>query len=87
MPQALLGLVVGERGSVIANEPKIRIFVGFQPRLEAGQSATRESLLLLYRLGLGAIRVPGHAYTGIRAWLHIGRPEYIQLESDLVYFK
>jgi len=39
---------------------------------------------LLYRLGLGVIRVLGHAYTGIRAWFHIGRPKYIQLVFDFM---
>lgn len=41
---------------------------------------------VLYRLGLGVIRVLGHAYTGIRDWFHIGRPAFRQLEFNLEFF-
>ena len=47
--------------------------------------ALREKVsFFLYRLGLGVVRILGHAYTGIRAWFHIGRPKYVQLEFDFL---
>lgn len=38
---------------------------------------------VMYRFGLGVLRILACAHTGIREWFHIGRPKYIQLEFDI----
>ena len=50
-----------------------------------GQRKELDIAFLLYRLGLGVIRILARACTGIREWFHIGRPKYRQLSFPLLY--
>ena len=49
-----------------------------------GQRNEHDIAFLLYRIGLGVIRILGRANTGIRKWFHIGRPKYRQLSFPLL---
>lgn len=44
-----------------------------------GQRNEDDIAFLLYRIGLGVIRILARARAGIRKWFHIGRPKYRQL--------
>ncbi len=49
-----------------------------------GQRPESGIAFLLYRIGLGVVRILILARTGIRAWFHIGRPKYLQLSFPLL---